>query len=137
MEKLARDYHSADVSDREIAVFELGIKLAALFHIIFGAPVTNDPETKRHIAEGIRASIKCQPFVKDVKVEITDLHEGLSHNYTKSNEYDYTYVSGKNLRAQVEINYKGWQAIGCVEWKTDLNYPMMFIKSVQPLNRTN
>ncbi|MHA1775780.1 MAG: dihydroneopterin aldolase [Promethearchaeia archaeon] len=133
MEKLARDYHSPDVSDREIAIFELGIKLAALFHIIFGAPVANVGDVKKRIAEGIEASIKCQPFVKDVKVEIAELHDGMSHNYTKSNEYDYSYVSGKNLRAQVEINYNGWQAIGCVEWKSDLNYPMMYIKSVNPL----
>ncbi|WP_457559350.1 dihydroneopterin aldolase family protein [Candidatus Harpocratesius sp.] len=133
MEDLARDYHSSDVSDREIAIFELGIKLAALFHLVFGAPIKNDEETKKHIAAGIKASIECQPFVKSVKVEIADLKEGMSHHYVKSNEYDYTYVSGKNLQAEVEVVYRNWKVVGRVQWMSDLNYPMMFIKNITQL----
>ncbi|TFH30569.1 MAG: hypothetical protein E4G98_01820, partial [Promethearchaeota archaeon] len=39
MERKAHSYHDSHATDRDIAFFELGIKLAALFHIAMGFPI--------------------------------------------------------------------------------------------------
>ena len=38
MEKLAEDYFESSITSREHAIFEMGIKLATLFHMIIGRP---------------------------------------------------------------------------------------------------
>ena len=130
MEKLAENFFEKSISAREHAIFELGIKLAALFHILIGAPVKNDAEVMKKIADGLKESIACQPFVKRVDVRLKQLTEGMSHKYIKSHEFDYTYISGKILETEVEVQYEDWVAIGRCEWKTDLNYPLMFVDKI-------
>jgi dihydroneopterin aldolase len=131
MEKLAEDFFDSSVSEREHAIFEVGIKLAALFHILIGTPIKNDIEVMKNIAEGLKSSISCQPFVQRVDVTIVPEKEGMSHTYTKRHEFDYTYISGKILKAEVEVKYGEWIAIGRVSWISDLNYPLMYIHEIK------
>jgi hypothetical protein len=130
MEKLSEDFFDSSMNAREHAIFEVGIKLAALFHMLVGAPIKNDEKVMRQIADGLKASISCQPFVKRIDVEILPVHGPFNQQYTKQHEFDYTYISGKNLVAEVEVQYDDWIAIGRVEWITDLNYPLMYVKSI-------
>jgi hypothetical protein len=131
MEKLSETYFDPSISERDHAIFEVGIKLAALFHMLIGAPIKNDPEVMQKIADGLKASISCQPFVKRIDVEIRPLKGTFGQKYTKQHEFDYTYISGKNLWAEVEIHYGSWIAIGRVEWSSDLNYPLMYVKEIR------
>ena len=133
MEKLAENYFDSSFNAREHAIFEVGIKLAALFHMVIGAPIKNDPTVMKKIADGLKESIACQPFVKRIDVNIGLKKEGLDHAYTKRYEFDYTYISGKNLTAKVEVQYEDWIAIGRVEWISDLNYPLMYVKEVKQI----
>ncbi|MHA1610563.1 MAG: dihydroneopterin aldolase family protein [Promethearchaeota archaeon] len=133
MEQKAHNYHDPDATDRDIAFFELGIKLAALFHIAMGFPIQNNPEVLDQIALGLKKSIECQPFVKKAHVSLNLLTENGEEKYSKQHQYDYTAITGKNLRAEVEIQYKNWNLVGAVKWIPDLNYPLMFIKKISKL----
>ena len=135
MEKLSERYFDPSVNPREHAIFEIGIKLAALYHIMLGAPVKNDKEVLRKIKEGLEASISCQPFVNRVDVEIKVLKEGMGHEFSKKHEFDYTTIDGKILSAEVEVQYENWVVIGRIDWNTDLYYPLMYIKSVEELEK--
>ena len=92
MEKLAENFSFSGMTNREHAIFEVGIKLAALFHQLIGAPIKNDDEVMKKIADGLKESISCQPYVKRVDVEIKKMKEGMTQTYTKKHEFDYTYI---------------------------------------------
>ncbi len=133
MEKLAERYFDDSVSIRERAIFELGIKLSTIFHMMLGAPVKNDPDVLREIAEGLKASVSCQPFVERVEVNLKIPKEGMSHEYSKKHQFDYTTIDGEMLNAEIELHYKEWKVIGKVEWSSDLYYPIMFVESIEKL----
>ena len=44
-------YFSSDLSERERACFEAGIKLGALYHILCGIPITSDEKIIRRISK--------------------------------------------------------------------------------------
>ncbi len=130
MEKLAEDKFHESITAREHAIFELGIKLATLYHMMLGAPIKNEERTMKEVAEGLMASIRCQPFVEKVDVTFKVPKEGMSHTYTKLHQFDYTTISGKMLTAQIKVKYQNWAAVGRVEWDSDLYYPLMSIKEI-------
>ncbi len=134
MEKLSETYFDDSVTPREHAIFELGIKLAAIFHLMMGTPVINDPEVVKSICEGIVSSISCQPFVARVDISLKPGQRGREFKYTKRHEFDYTSVNETNLVAEVEVKYSGWLAVGRVEWVSDLGYPLMYIKEIHQLS---
>ena len=131
MEKLAEDLFDNSMTAREHAIFEVGIKLASIFHFLIGIPIKNDPTVIRDICEGLKAAISCQPFVKRVDVQIVPPTGTFGKKYVKAHEFDYTYISGKNLIAECEVQYEDWIAIGRVEWISDLDYPLMYVKEVK------
>ncbi|MHA1673550.1 MAG: dihydroneopterin aldolase family protein [Promethearchaeota archaeon] len=133
MDRKAHSYHDSHATDRDIAFFELGIKLAALFHIAIGSPIQNNTEVLNQIALGLKKSIECQPFVKKADVSINLFSENGEYIFTKQHPYDYTTITGKNLQAEVEIQYKNLNLVGAVKWIPELNYPFMSIKKITQL----
>ena len=120
-------YFSPDLTKRERACFEAGIKLGALYHILSGIPVQNNENVIKSIETGIESAISCQPFVKSVKINL-DRQKILSK---KQSEFDYDEISGKIIKAEVFIEYESVNIIAKVEWIDDLEYPLMFIESIQ------
>ena len=55
-------------TNREIAAFEAGIKLGALYHQFVGSPVS--PKTADSLERAIEESISLQPYVRSVDVRI-------------------------------------------------------------------
>lgn len=133
MEDLARSYFPKNISDREMAIFELGIKLAALFHIAVGMPIQNASKTRESVAMGIAKSIECQPYVKEVKVSILEKGEKVDKQYKKRHEFDYNSINGKNLQASVDLQYKNWHVVGKIEYIPQLNYPLMHITKIESI----
>ncbi|MFX1480039.1 MAG: dihydroneopterin aldolase family protein [Promethearchaeota archaeon] len=120
-------YFSPDLTKRERACFEAGIKLGALYHILSGIPVQNNENVIKSIETGIESAISCQPFVKSVKIELD--REKIQGN--KESEFDYDEISSKIIKAEVYIEYESVNLVAKVEWIDDLEYPLMFIKSIQ------
>ncbi len=123
-------YFSSNISLRERASFEIGIKLGALYHILCGIPISSDTKVIDSIENGIEAAISCQPYVKSVKINIDrEKIEG-----DKSTEFEYDEITGKVINATVVLEYKSVEITAKVEWVEDLKYPLMFIEKIRTKN---
>lgn len=120
-------YFSPDLTDRERACFESGIKIGALYHILCGVPISNDENILKNIEKGIESSISCQPFVKSVKINL-DRRKILGD---KSNQFDYDEITGKIIRAELIIEYESVEILAKVEWVENMQFPLMFIEKIK------
>ena len=119
-------YFSPDLTDRERACFETGIKLGALYHILCGIPISSNEKIIKSIEEGIEAAISCQPYVKSIKINLdTEKIVG-----DKNSEFDYDEITGKIIRAELVLEYKSIRVIAKIDWIEDLKYPLMFIEKI-------
>ena len=123
-------YFSSNVSLRERASFEIGIKLGALYHILCGVPISSNTKIIDSIENGIEAAISCQPYVKSVKINID--REKIKGD--KSTEFEYDEITGKVINATVVLEYKSVEITAKVEWVEDLRYPLMFIEKITTKN---
>ncbi len=123
-------YFSSNVSLRERASFEIGIKLGTLYHILCGIPISTNTKVVDSIENGIEAAISCQPYVKSVKINID--REKIKGD--KSTEFEYDEITGKVINATVVLEYKSVEITAKVEWVEDLRYPLMFIEKITTKN---
>lgn len=120
-------YFSSDLSERERACFETGIKLGALYHILSGIPIRNNEKIINSIERGIESAISCQPYVKSVKIHL-DREKVLGK---KQSEFDYDEITGRIIQAEINIEYESIHVVAKVEWVDELEYPLMFIEKIQ------
>lgn len=115
-----------DCTDEERAAFELGIKLGALFHQFIGAPVSS--KNIDILERAIEKTTERQAFVKKAEIKIIpkELDKRVDTEF-----YDYTTLSGDMLQAKVIIEYKGIMAVGRLKYIEDLDYPLMYINSLE------
>jgi hypothetical protein len=123
-------YFSSDLSIRERACFESGIKLGTLYHILCGIPIQSNENIIQSIEKGIEAAISCQPFVKSVKI---NLDRGKISG-EKSTEFDYDEVSGKIIRAELTIQFESIEIVAKIDWVENMQYPLMFIENIHKLD---
>ncbi len=124
--KPEKNHFSPDISDRERACFEIGIKLGAIYHIMSGIPVSSNEETIASIEKGIEAAIACQPYVKSVKINLDrKIIKG-----KKKTPFDYDEVTGKIIHAKVILEYEKVTVSGKIDWVEDLQYPLMYIEEI-------
>lgn len=119
-------YFPTDLSDRERASFEIGIKLGALYHILCGMPISSNSSVIDSIEKGIEASISCQPYVKSVNLTIN--REQIQGD--KSTEFEYDEITGKYIEAKIVLEFKSVEITAKVEWIEKLKYPLMFIEQI-------
>jgi len=122
----ARNYFSPDLTDRERASFEAGIKLGALYHILCGIPISSEDSVIESIERGIETAISCQPHVKSVKINL--IKEKIRGN--KSNPYDYDEITGKVITAELNIEYEKVEVRAKIDWVKDMDYPLMYIEKI-------
>ena len=103
-------------TNREIAAFEAGIKLGALYHQFVGSPVS--PKTADSLERAIRESISLQPYVRSVDVRI-------DRRMLSENAFGYGELEGRMIFAEVEIEYQGETVRARLEYDPDKDYPMM------------
>ncbi|MBD3215664.1 MAG: hypothetical protein GF311_23840 [Candidatus Lokiarchaeota archaeon] len=119
-------YFSSDLSIKERACFETGIKLGALYHILCGIPISNNEKVLKAIEKGIEESISCQPYVKEVNIQLArHLIRG-----EKYHEFDYDEITGRIIRARIIINFENVEVTAKIDWVEDLKYPLMFIERI-------
>lgn len=103
-------------TNREIAAFEAGIKLGALYHQFVGSPVS--PKTADSLERAIKESISLQPYVRGVEVRI-------DRGMLSENAFGYGELEGRMIFAEVEIEYQGETVRARLEYDPDKDYPMM------------
>ena len=120
------NYFPTNLSERERACFEAGIKLGALYHILCGLPVSSNVDIIKSIEKGIEASISCQPYVKNVKIYLNkDKIIG-----DKKTEFAYDDISGEIINAEIELEYESVKIKAAIKWIEDLSYPLMYIEKI-------
>lgn len=128
-EEQIRIYFAKNISDRERATFETGIKLGALYHILCGIPVSKDEKVIKSIEEGIEQAISCQPYVDSVKIKLRrEFLQGV-----KKNEFDYDEIGGKIIEADLVVRFKYIEVKGKIKWIEDMNFPLMYISELNEL----
>ncbi len=110
-------------TDRERAVFELGIKMGAAFHQYLGIPLSS--ANVAIMEKAIEDSLKVQAFVRDAKVRIS--RRGIGQ---KNGPYQYTTLGPEGLALEVEVKYGCVTAKGGMEFDPDLDYPIMYVTEV-------
>jgi hypothetical protein len=124
-EILANKKFPAKITSKERAIFEIGIKLGALYHIAMGMPISKDSTTIASIETALANSIKSQPYVTDVSVKI----DSEKVRGTKSHQFDYSEINATNIECTIHLKYKDYEIIGVLEWNNELRYPLMYFKS--------
>ena len=103
-------------TNKEIAAFEAGIKLGALYHQFVGSPVS--PKTADSLERAIENSISLQPYVRSVEVRI-------DRQMLSENAFGYGELEGRMIFAEVEIDYLGETVRARLEYDPDKDYPLM------------
>ncbi|KXA96671.1 hypothetical protein AKJ39_04290 [candidate division MSBL1 archaeon SCGC-AAA259J03] len=114
-------YFSREVTPRERAIFEGAITLGALYHQFVGTPIRDPAALERAIEESALA----HPFIDEAEAEISETEK------ENENSYEYPELSGKALTIKLTANYEG--AVAEMEMRRipEIDYPLMFIKSVE------
>jgi hypothetical protein len=115
-----------DPNPQNIASFELGIKLGALYHQFIGMPINTDMADD--VEKVIEKSVMNQPYVKDVKVLID--RDKILENL---NKFGYSTLRGDMLYVKITVEYEGWRATGVMEYDEDINYPIMKLVSLEEI----
>ncbi|ADE35973.1 dihydroneopterin aldolase family protein [Methanohalophilus mahii] len=114
--------------DAQIAAFEAGIKLGALYHQFTGSPLNlqNADSMERAIAE----SISVQPFVEEINVNIN--RDMIA---TKLNdEFGYCELEGRMLTVGLQVIHGNTRIRASMTYNQERDYPLMEINEVESLS---
>ena len=118
-----KEYFS-NITTRERAIFEGAISMGALFHQFVGTPVNKD--TKKSLEIAMEESLKLQPAIEDVEVEIR--FDKLEDAMT---EFDYTSLTGDMLDVKIFTKVENVTAVIRIEFIEELNYPLMYVENIE------
>ncbi len=117
-----KEYFS-NITTRERVIFEGAISMGALFHQFVGTPVNKN--TKNSLKTSMEESLKLQPAIEDVKVNIR--FDKLEESMT---EFDYTSLTGDMLDVKIYTKVENVTAIIRIEFIEELNYPLMYVEDI-------
>jgi hypothetical protein len=111
-------------TDGERAVFEAAIKLAMVFHQFIGVPVTRS--SARSLEKAVEEAIRIQPWVTAARARIDRRALGRTAGH-----YGYKTLDASMFIVEVETAYGNARARCAMRFVAELEYPLMFIKSVR------
>lgn len=118
-----KEYFS-NITTRERAIFEGAISMGALFHQFVGTPVNKN--TKKSLETSMEESLKLQPAIENVEVEIR--FDKLEESMT---EFDYTSLTGDMLDVKIHTKVDDVKATIRIEFIEELNYPLMYVENIE------
>ena len=113
----------SNITNRERAIFEGAISMGALFHQFVGTPVNKN--TNKSLETSMEESLKLQPAIEDVEVEIR--FDKLEESMT---EFDYTSLTGDMLDVKIFTKVENVKATIRIEFIEELNYPLMYVEKI-------
>lgn len=117
-----KEYFS-NITTRERAIFEGAISMGALFHQFVGTPINKT--TKNSLETSMEESLKLQPAIEDVEVNIR--FDKLEQSMTK---FEYTSLTGDMLDVRIFTKVDNVNAIIRIEFIEELNYPLMYVEDI-------
>ena len=119
-----------EISDRDRALFEAGIKLGALYHQFIGTPVST--KTAKVLETTIEKSVSLQPWVSAVKVKI-DIEK--VRECENGNKFKYCELSGEMLDVEVVVRYEEVEVHVRIKYDEEMFYPLMRVEKIVLKNR--
>ncbi|MCE8422968.1 MAG: dihydroneopterin aldolase family protein [Candidatus Methanoperedens sp.] len=116
-----------EINERDIAVFEAGIKLGALYHQFIGTPINTD--TIDDLSRSIEESILLQPFVRSISVLIDQEMVEKRQNP----KFKYCELEGRMLHVSLQILYKNTIAQAELGYDEEQDYPLMRIQKIEEM----
>ena len=126
-EKVERRLFDPEITDRERAVFEGGIALAALYHQFLGTPITKRDDILDSVKDAIERAMMLQPYRERVEVKI--LKNKISNK--RRHPYDYETLKGKHLDVRVVIRYGKTRATVRMKYVPELDYNLMYVEKLK------
>lgn len=114
----------SEITDRDSALFESGIKLGALYHQFVGSPV--NLSTAGSLEAAIRDSISLQPYVQSITVAIN--REMIESSL---NDFRYCELDGRMLGVEAVIRYGTAVVHVGMKYDAETDYPMMFVRQIE------
>jgi len=121
LDRARRYFHCTDA---ERAVFEGAIKLAMVYHQFVGVPVTR--ASAGSLEKAITEAIKIQPWVVSARARVD--RAALRR---RAGRYRYQALDGSMIRVEVVTRYGGAEAVCAMRFVREMEYPLMFVKSVR------
>jgi hypothetical protein len=128
MSDRARKYFDKSISDRERAIFEVGVALGSIYHQFTGTPICKDDELLLTLSRAIEKSMSIQPYREKVEVKIV-----FEEDKVKKHEYDYTTLKGSNLDVKVIVRYGNARVIGRLRYIKEMDYNLMYVEKIENL----
>ncbi len=116
-----------EINERDVAVFEAGIKLGALYHQFVGTPINVD--TVDGLERIIEDSVGVQLYVRSVSVSIDREMVEKKQNP----KFGYCELEGRMLHVSLQILYKNIIATVELAYDEGLDYPMMSVKKIEEM----
>lgn len=116
-----------EMTEQDIAVFEAGIKLGALYHQFVGTPINTD--TIDDLSRAIEESILLQPYVRSISVLIDREMVEKKQNP----KFKYCELEGRMLHVSLQILYKSTIVKVELAYDKDQDYPLMMIKNIEKM----
>lgn len=113
-----------EITDRDRALFETGIKLGALYHQFVGSPV--NPDTAGGMENAIRDSISLQPYVRSISVSID--REMIKK---RLNDFGYCELDGRMLTVSAIIEYGTVLVHAGMKYDERSDYPVMSVERIE------
>lgn len=124
----AHKFFDKKMTDKERAIFEGGIGLAAIYHQFIGIPVTGDRGSLENLEEAIRKATLLQPFKKEVKVKLNVAVES-----SKDGEYSYRSLEGKDFDVTIVTQYGNFSATCRMKYIAELKYVLMYVEKIDEI----
>ena len=116
-----------EISNRDRAVFEAGIKLGALYHQFVGTPINTD--MIEGLARMIEESIGVQPFVRSISVII----DPETVKKKQNPEFGYCELEGRMLHVSLDVLYKNIIVHAEMCYDEEKDYPLMSINKIEEM----
>jgi len=123
----AKRYFTSKIGDRERAIFEAGIALSTILHLMHGMPLPRSRSALRMLERAVEKVIETQPYRRRVRIRIFP--------HVRGGVYGYDVARGENLYASVEVRYGSSVVVGELRWIKRLGYPLMYIKDVESIGK--
>ncbi len=123
LEDEAKKFFPSYITHRDRALFEAGVKIGAIYHQFIGTPIPKEERGVKLLEAAIEESVKTQPWVKDVKINIKPSG--------KKSIYGYDEISKINFTVSLTIKYGNAEVEAGLEYNRELEYPLFYIKKIQ------
>ncbi len=124
-EDAAKKFFDKKINDKERAIFEGGIGLAAIYHQFIGTPVNGEKGAIKKLEESICNAVLLQPYKKDVKVKLN-----VKKISSVDGEYNYRSLEGKDFDVTLVTKYGRYSVTCRMKYIPELKYVLMYVENI-------